>query len=218
MGFGFLTDREIKNLGPQFLGNDFSPGQVEPFGYRLCLGEEVYASGRDYPDYLSTTNPYISVPRGQFALLMTKETLRLSDEYMALISIRLSKKELGLINVSGFHVDPGFKGKLMFSVFNAGPSDVVLKYGDEMFLIFFYKLEHAVDKDYDELKGEHQEQEHLPVRLVTSLKGTSASLSDVDKRVRDLEVANRIFIGLLVAALAAGLVALVIRAIFFQGG
>lgn len=95
----------------------------------------------------------------------------------------------------------------MFSVFNAGPSDVVLKYGQPTFMIFFYKLQREVDKGYE---GESLYQKHLPTKLVTSIKGVSASLFDVDKRVRDLEVRERIFIGLF-AALAAGLIALFVQ-------
>lgn len=211
MGFGFLTDKEILKLGPELLGNYFVRARVESAAYRLSLGEEVYISGENYPTYLSETNPYISLPRGQFALLMTKESITVPPKYMALISIRRRKKEQGLINISGFHVDPGFKGKLMFSVFNAGPSDVVLKYDDDMFLIFFYELEHKVDKDYVEYGGTFGEQEHLPTGLVTSLKGTSASLADVDRRVGRLEVTIRILEMLLIAA------AIAVLAVFLRG-
>ena len=42
-----------------------------------------------------------------------------------------------LINVSGFHVDPNYKGKLIFSAFNAGPRDIILRKLDPVFMIFF---------------------------------------------------------------------------------
>jgi dCTP deaminase len=212
MAFGFLTDKEIKKLGPNFLGNYFDVKRVESASYRLSLGEEAYISGEDYPSHLSETNPYVSLPRGQFALLMTKEYIKLPKEYLGLISIRLGKKEQGLINISGFHVDPGFEGKLMFSVFNAGPSDVVLKYDDDMFVIFFYKLEYEVEDSYNKY-GTRQKQAHLPTGLVTSLKGTSASLADVDKRVRDLEITIKVQWALLIVLFGA-LIALFLRGVF----
>ena len=58
---------------------------------------------------------------GQFAFLLTDEIVEVPDSAMALISIKAKIKWRGLINVSGFHVDPGFKGRLIFSVYNAGP-------------------------------------------------------------------------------------------------
>jgi dCTP deaminase len=48
---------------------------------------------------------------------------------------------MGLINVSGFHVDPGFYGKLIYAVYNAGPSEIHLSRGTEMFLIWFADLD-----------------------------------------------------------------------------
>jgi len=213
MESGFLTDREIIVENLWLFPKGFDSEQAKRASYDLSLGEEVYITGQDYPKRLSEKNPFVTIPRGQFALLMTKEYVRLPDNYLGLISIRLGKKEQGLVNISGFHVDPGFEGKLTFSVFNAGPMDVVLKYGQPTFMIFFYKLKEKVLRPYD---GGRQKQEHLPVELVTSLKGTSVSLSDVDKRVRDLEVTNKIFIGLLVAV-AVSIIALFVGVIAGSG-
>ncbi len=209
MDFGFLVDKEIKDKNKELFKNGFVEKQADGASYDLSLGEEVYISGEEYPKRLSKSNPFVSIPRGQFALLMTNEYVTVPKDHLGLISIKFGKKAQGLINVSGFHVDPGFEGKILFSVFNAGPSDVVLEYKEPTFMIFFYKLRDKVEKPY---KGERQYQEHLPTGLVTSVKGVSASLSDVDKRVRDLEVTNRIFIGLLVA-LAAGLIAVFVQLI-----
>ncbi|MBA7646544.1 dCTP deaminase, dUMP-forming [subsurface metagenome] len=176
----------------------------------LHSGAEVYISGEDTPRRLSKSSPFVNLPRGQFALLMTNEYVTVPKDHFGLISIRFGKKAQGLINVSGFHVDPGFEGKILFSVFNAGPSDVVLKYGEPTFMIFFYKLRESVDQPY---KGERKGQEHLPTGLVTSVKGVSASLSDVDRRVSRLEVTIRVLEWLLVAG-AVGLVVIFLRGTF----
>lgn len=202
MSFGFLTKKEILDIGPTILKNDFNKKNAEAASYRLCLGDEVYISGQDYPKHLSVEDPYVSLPRGQFALLMTKEYITMPKDILGLISIRLGKKEQGLINISGFHVDPDFQGKLMFSVFNAGPLDVVLKYDDDMFVIFFFRLEHDVDIT-DEPEHKHAKQEHLPINTVTSLKGSSASLADVDRRVSQLETREKVYWALLLALVSA---------------
>ena len=60
---------------------------------------------------------------------------------IAFISFKAKYKYKGLINVSGFHVDPGWKGKLTFSVYNAGPSDVVLEKGNPFALIWYADLD-----------------------------------------------------------------------------
>lgn len=197
MDFGFLIDKEIKDKNRELFKEGFVDEQARGASYDLGLGEEVYISGEDSPRRLSKSSPFVNLPRGQFALLMTKEYVTVPENHLGLISIRFGKKAQGLINVSGFHVDPGFEGKILFSVFNAGPNDVVLRYGEPTFMIFFYKLQGSVAKPYE---GERKGQTHLPTRLVTSVKGVSASLSDVDRRVRRLEVTIRILETLLIAA------------------
>ncbi len=209
---GFLTLQELKVQVPIILGKEYNidNGNVEAVSCRLHLGSEVYVSGDDYPQYLSEKNRWISLPRGQFALLLTRETINMPGNLFGLISIRMGKKEQGLINISGFHVDPNFEGKLIFSVFNAGPTDVVLRYGDDMFVMFLYRLHQEVPPDKNTSET-HRNQQHLPVHIVTSLKGTSASLADVDRRIGHLEVRERIYWGILIALVTA------LAAIFIRG-
>lgn len=205
---GFITDEEIIRRGKELLGPDFEPNQAKGASYDLSLGEEVYVSGEDSPRTLSAARPFVAIPRGQFALLLTKEYVRVPDDHLALISIRFGKKAQGLVNISGFHVDPGFEGKIVFSVFNAGPTDVMLKYGEPIFMIFFYKLQHSVLRPY---KGERKGLKSLPTALVSSVKGVSASLSDVDKRVSRLEVERWVMWTLLIGAIIAVISAFVAK-------
>jgi dCTP deaminase len=60
----------------------------------------------------------------------------------------------GLVNVSGFHVDPGFRGRLKFSVYNAGSESIILGVGERLFPIWFYELP---EENEDEYVGRHQE-------------------------------------------------------------
>lgn len=195
---GFIIDEEIIKRGKRLLGPDFEPNQAGGASYDLSLGEEVYISGEDSPRLLSDANPFVSIPRGQFALLLTKEYVRVPDNHLGFISIRFGKKAQGLVNISGFHVDPGFEGKIIFSVFNAGPTDVTLKYGEPIFMIFFYKLQRSVLRPY---KGDRQGLKSLPTALVSSVKGVSASLSDVDRRVSRLEIERTVIWTLLIAVI-----------------
>ena len=47
--------------------------------------------------------------------------------------------------MSGFHVDPGFHGRLNFAVFNAGPVTVHLRQGQPIFLIWYADLSDGVE-------------------------------------------------------------------------
>jgi len=198
--FGFLTDQDIQHQSDHLFKEGYNPNEAKRAAYDLHLGEYAYLTGSDYPQKLSEKQPFISIPRGQFALLITKEYVTMPKDYLGLISTKFGFKEQGLINVSGFHVDPGFHGKILFSVFNAGPMDVVLEYDKPTFMLFFYKLHKEVGNPYN---GERQGQTHLPTNIVTSLKGSSASLSDVDKRVSQLETTTKVYWAVLIALIGA---------------
>jgi dCTP deaminase len=55
--------------------------------------------------------------------------------------MRTPIKLRGLINVSGFHVDPGYKGKLIYGVYNASPTAVHVIKGEPLFKIWFCDLD-----------------------------------------------------------------------------
>jgi len=52
------------------------------------------------------------------------------------------------MNVSGFHVDPGWKGRLVFGVYNAGPKMLMLERGQDLFLIVFASLDRSSNMTY----------------------------------------------------------------------
>lgn len=107
--------------------------------FDLRLGKEYFLSGEKKPGILSDASPWLTIEPGQFALLTTYELLQMPNNLIALISMRNNKKAGGLINISGFHVDPSFDGLLVFSVYNAGPTPIPLKYKEETFMIGFVK-------------------------------------------------------------------------------
>ena len=106
--------------------------------FDLRLGSQCYLSGDDYPILLKDKK-YISIKPGQFALLTTYEKFSMPDDHIAFISMRFKKKVKGLINVSGFQVDPGYNGIFIFFVYNAGPRIITLDYKSKIFTIIFSK-------------------------------------------------------------------------------
>ncbi len=79
----------------------------------------------------------VTIPPGQFALLTTKELIYVPSNAIAFISIRAGIKFQGLVNVSGFHVAPGFRGPLKVAVYEADSRDIDLDQDERVFMIFF---------------------------------------------------------------------------------
>ena len=107
-------------------------------------------------------------------------------------------KSRGLINISGFQVDPGFRGHLIFSVYNAGPRDVVFRYKDPIFIIIFARLSEKV-----EYKGPYQDQMEIPVDMITALRGAPVSLPMLKTQVDRLRLELRIYSVIVLALIGA---------------
>lgn len=172
--------------------NCYDENRIEQASYALSLGVEVYRTdNKDRKiENLTETNRTVEINPGQFALLMTKEFVNIPQDMLAFISIKAKNKLKGLVNVSGFHVDPGFSGRLLFSVYNAGPSTITLQTGDPYFLIWFTKLDKPIDIEdqYNTKENHHQGQSHIKLEYIDALKrGELASPNSLLEKINKNE-------------------------------
>ena len=162
-------------------------------GYKLTMGPECYVSPADADKRGSVRsldpNEAFFIPPGQFAFLLTEEVVRVPDDAFAFIALRSTSKFKGLVNVSGFHADPGFLGRLVFAVFNAGPGDVHLRRGDILFMITFCDLDKKTEKSRpNELNTRnHQTRLTISTEIVMPLSGQIQSLAGLKDAIEDVE-------------------------------
>lgn len=167
----------------------FSPTRLDCAAYTLAIGPEVYVSPNDQSADPTTVTvrqlgdaEAFTIPPGQFAFLLTEEVISVPADALAFISIRAKTKFRGLVNVSGFHVDPGFRGQLTFAVFNAGPVPIHLKRGQPIFLIWYASLDQktAFKKDGPVHNG-------IDPDLVTGIAGELQSFAGLSKKIKDVD-------------------------------
>jgi dCTP deaminase len=152
--------------------------------YEMALGPEIFITSiADTKQVFAAAGTQVRIPPGQFGLLLTDEELRIPLNMLAFISIKASKKMTGLVNVSGFHVDPGFSGRLKFSVYNAGSESIILEIGERLFPIWFYELSEDNEDDY---KGKHKGQRTITSEDVARLQGEVASPAALKKDLDEL--------------------------------
>ncbi len=171
---------------------EFKTERVKNGAYEMRLGAEVLVtSTKRSTKQLLKVDEQVAIPPGQFCLLMTEETVSIPLDAIAFISIKSTIKFRGLVNVSGFHIDPGFHGRLKYSVFNAGSDDVVLQRGEAVFPMWLCSLDRKTEKGY---QGVHSNQVGLTSADASSLRGEIASpgslkrrLDAVDRRLRFLQ-------------------------------
>jgi dCTP deaminase len=109
--------------------------------YEMGVGPEAFITSRSLDKTEISAGTKIVIPPGQFGLLITREVVYVPDYAIAFISIRARIKFQGLVNVSGFHVDPGYRGQLKFAVYNAGSRDIVLDQNERVFMIWYADLD-----------------------------------------------------------------------------
>lgn len=162
-------------------------------GYKLTMGPECYVSPADADKRGSVQsldeNEAFFIPPGQFAFLLTEEVVRVPDDAFAFIALRSTSKFKGLVNVSGFHADPGFLGRLVFAVFNAGPGDVHLRRGEVLFMITFCDLDEKTEKPRpNELNTEnHTTRLNISTEIIMPLSGQIQSLAGLKDAIENVE-------------------------------
>lgn len=152
--------------------------------YEMRLGREVYISSSGRTKKTLRDGEQLSIPPGQFAILLVEEKLRMPKDVIGFISIKATSKLRGLVNVSGFHVDPGFNGRIKFSVYNAGANDIILSAGQALFPIWFASLEMAEPLGYT---GDHQGQDGITNNDVMVLNNDVASPAELNRRMKVIE-------------------------------
>lgn len=176
----------------------------------LSLGKEVFLSSDEKIRRLEDHESLVIDP-GEFALLTTEEIVNMPADKVAFISLKFSHARKGLINISGFHVDPNFTGRLIFSVYNASPSPTILRQGIPVFMIVFANLTRRVAGNRDD--AEFDEISNLKPEWVEGLQGRTASLENLDNQVTNLQHRVRI-LGAILIGLVVTLVGFVVGQAF----
>ena len=208
------------------------PALVDPFhnssvdcaAYTLHVGDQVYVS----PDHSQSSPSEASkqqlkprqgfaIPPGQFAFLLSEETVTVPKNALAFISIKARQKFAGLINISGFHVDPGYQGKLLFSVLNAGPKPLHLEQGQPLFLIWYADLDQAAAYSHaTTYRKTTKGFDGIDPELITKISGEILSFQSLSDKIRTLErkvadyrtraqLATRLAMGIVLFLAALGL-------------
>lgn len=181
-------DKLIFNADRKAIGN---AKKVDCAAYTLTIGPEIYIT----PSMPSTEpkghqkirlekNEDFRIPSGQFAFLISEEFIKVPQNVIAFISLKTrTLKFKGLINVSGFHVDPGYDGRIVFSVFNAGPQQITLKRGQDFAMIWFASLDNKNTQEFYRKPGESE----ISIELMSAINGEVFSPMAIKDRLQKLE-------------------------------
>lgn len=181
-------EKLLKRLREENLVSPLVEKNIDCAAYTLTVGNELYITPSKDSKPKHRTKRTLKdresfyIPSGQFAFLMTAEVVKVPTNALAFISFKARIKFKGLVNVSGFHVDPGFNDRLVFSVYNAGPGPIHLTQGQHLFLIWYADL----DTDSTKVKPSGNPKLDL-TELINGLSGELHTLAGLDERVKSVE-------------------------------
>ena len=101
-------------------------------------------SGRPRDLDQSTENAIIKP--GEIAFVMTKESLDLPDNIYCQLSTKRKLSLDGIVILGGLIIDPNYKGKLIFGLYNLSPRNYPLLPGRKLVAGVFYRVNNKTDK------------------------------------------------------------------------
>ncbi|MGC8600823.1 MAG: dCTP deaminase [Thermoprotei archaeon] len=117
-----LSSEEIKDaLGKDIVIDPYSDGSLGPSGYDMSLAFDLL------------------IPPLSWTLASTLERLELSASISASIYLRSSLAREGLIGSFAL-IDPGFRGNLTMSLFNASDKQIKIRAGERAIQVAFFRL------------------------------------------------------------------------------
>ncbi|WP_155935157.1 hypothetical protein [Methylobacterium sp. 10] len=164
----------------------FDKKNLSDGAYKLTLGDEAIVSsgyseqGSDNAYRKLDVGAELKLLPGQFAYLITEESVYLTTSIIGFINVATKIKLKGLVNISGFHVDAGYEGRLIFTVFNAGPTPLSIFRGDPLFRFWISDFRGAGSVVKSGIKS-------IPRDWADRLHGTYPSPFALSARVTELE-------------------------------
>jgi len=154
-----LNDEQLVGLDPTIIkGLDRSGdlygarSRIQPASVDLTIGDIFLPEiPPGEPGSIQCPLTFHSLPAGHTAIVQTKEELDLPRDLAGIgfppsseVSVR------GLLMTNPGHVDPGYKGRMKFTVINMGRESFHLKTGDIIVTLLFFRLDPAPMKSYSE--------------------------------------------------------------------
>lgn len=184
---GFWSSETLERRLPELV-DPYNASRVVHCAYELSMGSQAWVTSKDTTKGTIQVDleerDRVCIPPGQFALLLIHERVVIPNDAIGLISMKSKVKMRGLVNVSGFHVDPGYEGKLVFGVFNAGTLPISIRQGEPTFQMWYVSLDQPTDNTY---RGSRQKVTNITDDQVRDLAGPIYNPTALAQRLDALE-------------------------------
>ena len=158
--------------------------RIQPASIDLSMGN-IYIPGARGDSAGSEQNPIqqLLLEQGQTAVVETLESLHLPPDVAGIGFPPSSVSMKGLLMTNPGHVDPGFEGRMRFTVINIAKAAYDLKSGDLICTLLFFEMNQKPAVDYSKLdKTDRPPSSNLESGLLNVL---SRDFMDIDRRAEE---------------------------------
>ena len=136
---------------PSFI-NPFKKENCKASSYDLIVGREYYIYKRAHKERLKIESlrerEQIIIPPNSVCYVLSEESVALPRNITGSLSLRMGLMKQGIIMPHQSSVDPGYKGKLVATLYNLSDEKIVLAQGEHLMSIEFHILDEATEKPY----------------------------------------------------------------------
>jgi len=140
-----------------------NPEQIQPASVDLRISHEILLLKGDEiefgkePEYENIREEEIQIPPKTHVLVRTIERVELPNDVGGIVKLRSSLSRIGVMLNNAGWVDPGFKGTLTLSMFNANDVPVKIRAGTRFFQLLLLKL----DRESEGYSGKYANQHEI---------------------------------------------------------
>lgn len=187
---------------------------VQPSSLDLHIGN-IFIPPKEEPkvgDLVDKTSKYTLYP-GQAIIVDTIEILNLPNDIAAFGFPPTSISNRAILTTNPGHIDPGFKGRLNFTLINMGRDPFFVKKGIPIVTLLLIKLSNPANKDFMQRNPEFSQSEHTPRDLYLlgrdflDLEERTRKAAEIAVRQEDIRIKNRQIWTPIIAALLGGILA-----------
>jgi len=176
-----LTERELLSaVENETLIKDGSKESCEGIKYDFILSNMALTVDSGRPRDIDQHNENAVIKPGEIAFVMTKESLDLPGNIYCQLSTKRKLSLDGIIILGGLIIDPNYKGKLIFGLYNLSSRNYPLLPGRKLVAGVFYK----VDKESDKLPKSINNFPDDLIKIVVDTKPNS--ISSISNAIEEL--------------------------------
>jgi len=166
---------------------DGTKESCEGIKYDFKLSRMVLTAESGRPQDIDQSKEVSLIKPGEIAFVMTEETLELPNDIYCQLSTKRKLSLDGIVILGGLIIDPNYKGKLIFGLYNLSSRNYPLMPGKKLVAGVFYKVNKKSDKIPETINNFPDEL----IRAVVDTKPNSVSainttISDMNSAINEL--------------------------------